>query len=65
MAEFPYRFDKIEKHWQIDECHINPTLNSTPMILITCQITYQNLTVAGYRLYLDMSYQVIDEFFIN
>lgn len=60
MAEFPYKFNKIEKHWQIDEYHINPTLNSTPMI----SITYQNLIVADYRLYLNKNGTLIDEFFI-
>lgn len=63
MAEFPYKFDQLEKHWQIDEYHINPTLNSAPMILTTCQITYQNLAVADYRLYFDKNERLIDEFF--
>ncbi|AKG17568.1 hypothetical protein [Moraxella bovoculi] len=63
MAEFPYKFDQVEKDWQIDEYHINPTLNSAPTILTTCQITYQNLAVADYRLYFDKNERLIDEFF--
>ncbi|OOR89109.1 hypothetical protein LP123_00850 [Moraxella bovis] len=63
MAEFPYKLDQVEKHWQIDEYHINPTLNSAPMILTTCQITYQNLAVADCRLYFDKNERLIDEFF--
>ncbi|WP_143823509.1 hypothetical protein [Moraxella equi] len=64
MTEFPYEFDKVDRYWQIDECHINPSLNSKPMILVECQITYQHLTMATYRLYFDTDYQLIDEFFI-
>lgn len=63
LKEFPYKVDKIVKNWQIDECHINPTLNSNPMILVQCQLIYENLTVATYRLYFDGDYQLIDEFF--
>lgn len=64
MAKFPYEFDKVDRYWQIDECHINPSLNSKPMILVQCQLIYQNLTVATYRLYFDTDYQLIDEFFL-
>lgn len=35
------------------------------MILAQCQLIYQNLTVATYRLYFDTDYQVIDEFFVT
>ncbi|MDO5050131.1 MAG: hypothetical protein Q4D68_00115 [Moraxella equi] len=51
MAEFPYELDKVDRHWQIDNNCINTILHSEPLILVQCQITYQNLAVADYRLY--------------